>query len=93
MIALNILTLKPECGPAYEILVLTPYVQMLPLNIHADISSSSRGLIAGLALYLHPYFEYASSDGYGQHMTKRHLSHCRAAKAQASLRKLNICAG
>ena len=30
-----------------------------PLNVRADISSSTRGLKFGLSLHLHPYFVYA----------------------------------
>ena len=43
--------------------VLIAYVQKPPLNLHADVSSGTRGLNFGLNLYLHPYSVYASNKG------------------------------
>ena len=46
----------------HEILVLIADAQKL-MNILADASSWARGLNLGLTHHLHPYFEYASSNG------------------------------
>ena len=34
------------------------------INAAADVSSSTRGLNLGMCLYLHPFFVYASSEGW-----------------------------
>ena len=47
-------------------LVLIAYAQESPLNTQAELSSSARGLIFGLSLYLYPYFVYSSSRCSGE---------------------------
>ena len=51
---------------ANEILELIAYVQKPPLNANADFSSWAKGQNVGLSLYIHTYFEYASSEYSGQ---------------------------
>ena len=52
--------------------LLIAYVQMPPINAHADISSEPRGLIFGPSLYQHSCFVYGSSEGSGE----THLCFC-----------------
>ena len=53
-------------GPAYEILVLFTFVQKLPLNAHADISTGAGRLNFNQFLHLHSCFMYASSECSGK---------------------------
>ena len=41
-------------GPVDEMSILNTYARMPPLNAHAGISSSTRGLNVDLINYLHP---------------------------------------
>ena len=52
-------------GLLHEILVLMAYVLKPPVKAHADMSSMANGLIFGLSLHLHPYFEHVSSEDSG----------------------------
>ena len=38
------------------------------INLHAGVSSAAGGRIFGMRLHLHPYFVYASMEGFGKHM-------------------------
>ena len=49
--------------PVDEISIHITYARMPPLNAHAGVSISTRGLNIDLILYLHPYFDHASSEG------------------------------
>ena len=55
-------------GPAHKISVLITYVKtpLRLINAHADIFSIARSLNFGLSLHLHPFFVYASSEGFGE---------------------------
>ena len=49
----------------HEILLLMSYVQKPPVKAHGYMSSTANGLIFGLSLHLHPYFEHVSSEDSG----------------------------
>ena len=51
------------------------YAQKPPVNVHAGVSSGNM-FNRYLGVYLHPYFVYASCEGYGENA---HL--CRLARA------------
>ena len=58
---------KPKINiPEHENLVLIAYAQMSLSNTHAGVSSEASSLSFDLSLYLHPYFVYASCEGYGE---------------------------
>ena len=48
--------------PVDDISILITYARMPPLNAHAGVSISTRGLNIELILYLHPYFNRSSSE-------------------------------
>ena len=62
-------------GLELEILMFIAYAQKPSVNVHAGVSSGNM-FNHYLGVYLHPYFVYASCDGYGENA---HL--CRLARA------------
>ena len=74
------ITWSTAFGPAPENLVLIPYAETSTLNTHADVSSGVRVLKFGLMLHLHPYFVYASSEGYGESVHMHRLAWASVAR-------------
>ena len=71
-------------GLELEILMFIAYTQKPSVNVHAGVSSGNM-FNRYLGVYLHPYFVYASWEGYGENA---HL--CRLTRA--SLLGYMICA-
>ena len=52
------------------------YGKMPLINVHADVSSKTRGLNFGLSLNLNAYFVYAGSKGFAQSVEPCLSLHC-----------------